>query len=545
MIHSIEMILALLGAVVGLEVLARRVDLPSPFLLLPAGILLGFIPHAPHFTLDPELVLDVFLPPLVYSGAALGSWVEFRRNLRSIGLLSIGGVLISTAAVAAAAHALIPDFDWATACVLGAVVSPPDEVAAISIARRLGIPRGMSAILEGEGLVNDAPALTIYRLAAAAIVTRSFSILGATGSFAGILVGETLWGLAVGWSVLRLRRLLRNPPLEVSLSLLTPFIAYLPAELAGGTGVLATVAAGLYVSYANSSLVPAITRMQAVSIWQVIELILDGILFLVAGMQLPRILAALSSVAPRFLVAYGLGAIAVVIAARFAWIFGTVPLLKVLGLPLRRGEPNPRWQRLFIVSWCGMRGAISLAAALSIPLVTEAGGPFPGRDLIIFLAFCVIVGTLLAQGLSLPWLIRKFGIDREGRRERASAGHQEVDARRRSTEAALALLAARRKEKAYPDRLLTQLEKQYRERHYQFSAHLGGDHEGALQHEADHINVQSELIAEERSAMLELRRSGAIDDETLRRIERDLDLQEMRLRQGIAEYELSPEERDR
>jgi Na+/H+ antiporter len=544
MIHSIEVILVLLCTVVALELAARRVALPSPFLLLPAGILLGFIPDFPHLTLDPDLVLYVFLPPLVYAGAALGSWVEFRKNVRPITLMSIGCVLFTTVCVGWVAHSIIPAFGWAAAFVLGAVVSPPDEVAAISIARRLSLPKGISAILEGEGLINDAPALTIYRFAAAAIVTGSLSFMKATTSFTGIVVGEVIWGLFVGWVVMRARRALRNPSLEILASLLTPFIAYLPAEQLGGSGVLATVTAGLYVSYAHSQWVEATTRLQLVPLWQIIEFVMDGILFLVAGMQLHAILEPLSRTQNRLLWEYGLSITAVVIVARIVWVFGMGKLLKRAGVPLRRGEKDPRWKRYFIVSWSGMRGAISLAAALSIPLVTSTGQPFPGRDLIIFLTFCVIVGTLLAQGLSLPWLIRHFGVDREGRRERAEAGHREIEARHRSAEAALALLKERQEEGAYPQALIDRLSEQYRERRAQFEAHLAGDHDGATQREAHRFNVQTELIETERNVMLDLRRDGVIDDDILRRIEKDLDLQEMRLRQGIAEYELSPDEQD-
>ncbi len=536
MIHSLEIILLLLCTVVALEAAAQRASMPSPFLLLPAGILLGFVPGFPHITLDPDLVLYVFLPPLVYTGAALGSWGEFRKNLRPIAFLSVGCVLFTTVLVALGVHWAVPGFGWPAAFVLGAVISPPDEVAAISIARRLGIPKALSAVLEGEGLVNDATALTVYRFAAAAVVTHSFSAMKAVSSFSLVVTGEVAWGLFVGWAMLRLRRSMRSTSLEAALSLLTPFAAYLPAELAGGTGVLATVAAGLYVSTMNSHLVRAATRLQLVPVWQIIEFMLDGVLFLVAGMQLHRILEPLSLTDHGILLGYGIGISVLVIAVRLLWVFATSAALKGLGVPLRRGEPHPRWQRFFVVGWSGMRGAISLAAALSIPLLTSAGAPFPQRDLIIYLTFAVIVSTLLLQGLSLPWLIRRFGIDREGRRERAEAGHQEVEARRRAAEASLLLLAARRKEGAYPEALLDRLEEQYRTRSTQFRAHLDGDHDGAVAQGTHQFNAQAELIEAERRVMLEMRKAGGIDDETLRRIEKDLDLQEMRLRQGIAEY---------
>jgi CPA1 family monovalent cation:H+ antiporter len=539
MIHPLEIALTLVCMVVALELLARRAALPSPFLLLPAGILFGYLPYVPHVSLDPDLVLYVFLPPLVYVGAALGSWSQFRRNLRPIALLALGCVLVTTLCVASAAHRFLPG-GWAAAFVLGAIVSPPDDVAAISIARRLGIPKDLSAILENEGLVNDAMALTLYRFAVAAILTHSFSLTRAVGSFAVVVAGETAWGLLVGWGLLRIRRCLRNPSLEICLSLLTPFIAFLPAVRLGGTGVLATAAAGLYVGYMSSHLVRASTRLQVIPVWQIIEFILNGTLFLVAGMQLPRILEPLSHSDHRLLWAYGVGISLLVIAVRILWVFAATGLLGRLGITMRPGEPNPRWQRFFIVSWSGMRGAISLAAALAISLSTGNGSPFPGRDLIIFITFCVIVSTLLVQGLSLPWLIRLLHIDREGRLERAETGHKEVEARRQAAEAALALLAARRAEGVYPEIILDRLADQYRERHSQFRSHLAGDHEGALQDETHRFNLQTELLESERRVILQLRQAGAIDDDILRSIEKDLDLQEMRLRQGIAEYELFP-----
>jgi Na+/H+ antiporter len=537
--HALEIVLILLATVVGLEVVARRISIPSPFLLLPAGILLGYMPHFPHLTLDPDLVMYVFLPLLVYAGSALGSWVEFRSNIRPILLLSVGCVLFTTGIVAAVVHWLIPGFGWPAAFILGAVVSPPDEVAAISIARRLGIPKAISTILEGEGLVNDATALTIYRVAAAAVLTHSFSMVNAAAIFSFIVMREILWGLFVGWTMLKLRGIVNNTSLEICLSLLTPFLAYLPAEQLGGTGVLAVVAAGLYISYMNAHLVRAVTRLQLVPIWEIIEFILDGILFLVTGIQLHRILEPLSATAPRLLWGYGILISVLVILLRIVWVFADTYIPRLIRPSLCPLKPDVRWQRVFLVSWSGMRGAISLVAALSIPLMTAPGLPFPQRDLIIFLTFCVIISTLILQGLSLPRLIRYFHIDQEGRNERAEDGHQEVEARRRAAEASLALIADKRSEGAYPEEVLGRLEKQYRYRREQFRAHLDGDHGGAIAHGTHTLNVEMELVATERKVMIELRNEGLINDRILRRVEKDLDLQEMRLRQGIAEWNIT------
>ena len=543
MTQTLEIVLVLLAAVIGLETLARRIALPSPFLLLPAGILLGYAPGFPRLTLDPDLVMSVFLPLLVYAGAALGSWVEFRKNLQPIALLSVGCVLFTTGIVAAAVHRFVPGFGWPAAFVLGAIVSPPDEVAAISIARRLGIPKNISTVLEGEGLVNDATALTVYRVATAAILTHSFSMEKAASTFTLMVAGETLWGIFVAWAMLNLRRLVNNTSLEICLSLLTPFAAYLPAEQLGGTGVLATAAAGLYVSYMSSHLVRAVTRLQLVPIWGIIEFVLDGLLFLACGIELHRILEPLSAMDPRVLWGYGIVISALVIVLRIIWVFSATYLPWLFKPALCPLKSDVRWQRVFIVSWSGMRGAVSLAAALSIPLTAGPGVVFPGRDLIIFLTFCVIMSTLVLQGLSLPGLIRHFHLDQEARDERSDAGHQEVEARRQAAEASLAFLAAKRKEGVYPEDLLTRLEDQYVYRRGLFRAHLDGDHDGAVAHGTHTFNVQTELIETERQVMLKLRKEGVIDDRILRRVEKDLDLQEMRLRQGIAEWNMVADQR--
>jgi CPA1 family monovalent cation:H+ antiporter len=314
-------------------------------------------------------------------------------------------------------------------------------------------------------------------------------------------------------------------------------LAYLPSQQLGGTGVLATVAAGLYISYTSSRFVHAVTRLQIRPIWEIAEFILDGILFLVTGFQLRHILEPLSAMNPLVLWGYGAAISALVIVLRIAWVFGDTYLPRLVRpslCPLKRAS----WPRVFLVSWSGMRGAISLVAALSIPLLAAPGIVFPQRDLIIFLTFCVIVSTLILQGLSLPKLIRYFAIDQEGRNERAEDGHQEVEARRRASEASLAFLADKRKEGVYPEEILSRLESQYVYRRDQFRAHLGGDHDGAVARGTHVFNVETELIEVERQVMLKLRTEGVIDDQILRRVEQDLDLQEMRLRQGISEWNL-------
>jgi CPA1 family monovalent cation:H+ antiporter len=293
----------------------------------------------------------------------------------------------------------------------------------------------------------------------------------------------------------------------------------------------------------SSRLVRAVTRLQIVPIWGIIEFILDGVLFLATGIQLHRILEPLSAMDHRILWGYGILISALVIVLRIVWVFSATYVPFFINPSLCPLKSNVRWQRVFLVSWSGMRGAISLAAALSIPLIAGPGIAFPQRDLIIFLTFCVIVSTLILQGLSLPGLIRYFHIDQEGRSERSEDGHQEVEARRQAAEASLAFLADKRKEGAYPEDLLSRLEEQYRYRGEQFRAHLGGDHDGAVAHGTRIFNVQTELIETERQVMIKLRNEGIIDDRILRRVEKDLDLQEMRLRQGISEWNMVADQR--
>jgi CPA1 family monovalent cation:H+ antiporter len=328
------------------------------------------------------------------------------------------------------------------------------------------------------------------------------------------------------------------------MSLMTPFLAYLPAEQLGGSGVLAAVAAGLYVSQAHSRYVRATTRLEVLAIWRIVEFVLDGLLFLVAGMQYHRIIEPLSRVDKRLLWSYGIGVSLLVILLRIIWVFATSAALRAEGEALRCEQPRPSWKRLFIVSWSGMRGAVSLAAALSIPLTTSLGAPFPARDLIIFLTFCVIVSTLLLQGMTLGPLIRALGIDREGRHERSEDGHREIEARLKATQESLKRIANHREKGAFPESLLSRLEEQYLERHSQFRAHLAGDHAGAAQRGAHRLQVQLDLIEAERRAILELRDEGKIDDWTHRRIEQDLDLQEMRLQQGVWEHAVPGEDGD-
>src|SRR5271155_3160467 len=388
MTTTIETLLGLLAVLVVVAVVARRLNTAPSILLVIAGIALAIIPGLPRIELAPELVLLGILPPLIYSAGVAMSWREFRFNLRPIALFAFGCVVFTTAAVAA---------DWllgmplAVGFVLGAIVSPPDAVAPLAIVRRLGVPRRLVVVLEGEGLANDATALILYRFAVAAVSTGLFSFGEAAGTFALIVVGEIAYGIGVGWFSLRLRRWARDPRVEITLSLLTPYAAFLVPQHLGGSGVLATVAAGLFVSWNGPLLIPAATRLPGIFFWDLLMYQLEGILFLVTGMETRALLDRMDAVSLRDLALAVLVTVVVIVVARFVWVYPATYLPRWLSASLRRRDPLPPRQWTFLLAFVGVRGVVSLAAALAIPLTTAADTAFPRRELILFVTFGVIV----------------------------------------------------------------------------------------------------------------------------------------------------------
>src|SRR5271154_2133350 len=416
MTATIQTILLLLGVLAIVAVVARRLNTAPSILLVIAGIALALAPGLPRIELAPELVLLGILPPLIYSAGVAMSWREFRFNLRPIALFAFGCVVFTTCAVAAAAYWLL-GMPLAVGFVLGAIVSPTDVVAPLAIVRRLGLPHRLVVVLEGEGLANDATALILYRFAVAAVATGVFSFGHAAGEFVVIVVGEIAYGIGIGWFSLRLRRWARDPHVEITLSLLTPYAAFLIPQQLGGSGVLATVAAGLYVSWNGPLLIPAATRLQGIFFWDLVVYLLEGFVFLVTGMQ-TRTLFVQAHQVPWQHFAYAiLLTVAVVIATRFIWVYPAPYLPRWLTPALARRAPVPPWRWLFFLGFVGVRGVVSLAAALAIPLTTEAGTPFPDRDLILFVTFGVIVVTLIGQGLSLPALVRWLGLSKHAAEE--------------------------------------------------------------------------------------------------------------------------------
>jgi len=391
-----QIFLILLAALAGTALLARRINVAPAILLLLAGIALAFVPGMPSLELPPELVLLVVLPPLIYSASVAMSWREFKHNLRPIVLLSVGCVIFTAFAVAAATHYLI-GLPWDVGFLLGAIVAPPDVVAPLAIARKLGMPRRILVILEGEGLANDATALILYRFAVVAISTHLFSLPKAAGTFVVIVAGEVLFGAAVGWLSLRARHRARDPQIEITLSLITPYIAYWIPEHFGGSGVISTVACGLYMSWNGPLLISSATRLQGIFFWDLVIYLIEGLLFLLTGFQM-RSLFEKSKAFPLDDILYATALVAViVIVARFAWVFPATYLPR-LSKRVRERDPSPPWQWVFAIAFTGVRGAVSLAAALALPFALPGGEDFPYRDLILFVAFGVIFITLVGLG---------------------------------------------------------------------------------------------------------------------------------------------------
>ena len=517
----IEIMVGLLAVLVVVAVIADRLKIAPSILLVAAGIALALVPGLPPVELAPELVLLVLLPPLIYSAGVSMSWREFRFNLRPIILLAFGCVLFTTAAIAVAVHYLL-GWQWAVAFLLGAIVAPPDVVAPLAIAQRLALPRRLLLVLEGEGLANDATALILYRFAVVAITTGAFSLSKAGGTFALIVVGEIAYGIGAGWLSLRLRQWAHNPRAEITLSLMTPYLAYwIPAHI-GGSGVLATVACGLYVSWNGPRLISATTRLQGIFFWDLIIYLIEGFVFLVTGLQARTLIDKMHDFPLRELLLVIAITTAIAIVARFIWIYPATYLPRWLIPPLARRDPSPPWQQVFVLSFTGVRGVVSLAAALAIPLTVESGAPFPQRDLILFATFGVIIITLIGQGLTLPTVIRWLGVGRDSKTERRREQEAELAARN------AAILASRRHlEKLAGDRGLNDETVEFlNARHDHRARQIPSDLEGGR--DAIHVSndIRLELIAAERNFLYELLRDGKLTDESRRRLERDLDLEE-------------------
>lgn len=407
----LELLLVLLLSSVALGWIARHFRFPYPIALVAGGAVLGLIPNLPQYSFDPQLILVAVLPPILYQAALLTSWTDFKANLRPIGLLAIGLVAVTTLAVGAALKLMVPDVPWAAAFVLGAIVSPPDAVAATAILSRLNMPRRIVTILEGESLVNDASGLVLYKFAVAAVLTGAFSLVDATVQFAAVSLGGIVVGVALAFAYIAIHKRLGDPFIEVLTVLTIPYAAYMAAEAMHLSGVLAVVAAGLVRGRYAPEIVSPDMRIMARPVWNILVFLLNSVVFILIGLQMSGVVASnLGRYPPGELAAISAVVTVVAIAVRFAWVFPVGYLPQRLSGNLREDQPRPNPRELVIIGWCGMRGIVSLAAALALPLALPGGAPFPHRDLLVFLTFVVIVATLVGQGLTLTPLIRRLQV---------------------------------------------------------------------------------------------------------------------------------------
>lgn len=519
--HLLEITLFLLLCAVMLGWLARHFNFPYPIALVIGGGALSFVPGLPVIQFDPQFILVLVLPPILYQAALLTSWRDFKANIRPIGLLAIGLVIVTTLAVGAVTKLLVPEIPWAAAFVLGAIVSPPDAVAATAILSRLNVPRRVVTVLEGESLVNDASGLVIYKFAVAAVLTGAFSVAEASLQFAGVAVGGVAVGILSALLFVSIHRHLGDVFIEVLMALLLPYVAYIVAESLHVSGVLAVVAAGLVRGRYAPAIVSAEMRIVGRSMWIMLVFLLNSLIFILIGLQLSRVGERLASYTPAQLFTYGAVVSLVAVAVRFAWIYPVTHLPRMMmNEVMRKRYPAPHESEIFIMSWCGMRGIVSLAAALALPLTMPDGSPFPQRDLIIFLTFVVIAVTLVLQGLTLAPLIRRLHVG-------ADWSHQEEHrlARHSLSQAATVAIETLAKAENIPDNITARINAEFAEKISESTpAGLVPTMEAELAQRLRHAAIKAE-----RQELIRIWRDNQISDDVLHHIEEDLDYQESRL----------------
>jgi monovalent cation/hydrogen antiporter len=521
--HAELVVLFLLVTVAALTALARVLGTPYPILLVIGGSLVGFAPGVPDVQLDPDLVLLIFLPPLLFNAAYTSSVRELRAAMRPIVLTSIGLVLVTTCSVAVVAHAAIEGLPWAAAFALGAIVSPTDPLAAVAITRRLGVPRRVTAVIEGESLVNDGTALVIYRTAVSAAAGASFDLLDASGDFVVNVLGGIAVGLVAAFLVVKaLKLLVGDDMVGVVTSLAAGYIAYIPAEEIGVSGVLAAVTVGVIVGYRSPRLSTPASRLRGYAFWEVLVFLLNAVLFVLVGLQLPGILSTQDRSALE-LIALATLVSAVVIGTRLVWS-NTMPYV-IRALDRRPSQVARRvgWRLRLVPAWSGLRGSVSLAAALALP------HNFPERDLLIFLTLAVILATLVGQGLTLPYLIRRLGIEDDGLAER-----EELHARREAATAAIDELRRLGAEDWTREDTVDRMIRLYEFRNRRLSQRAGelerdGDEGNLDERSFAYQRLVREVLEAQRRRVIELRNDGAISDEVLHVLERELDLEDQRL----------------
>ncbi len=524
-IQALELVfLLLLVFVIAFAALARKLRTPYPIVLVVGGLLLGFVPGIPQIQLDPQVVFLVVLPPLLYSAAWVTSWREFRYNLISICMLAFGLVAFTVFGVAEVAQWVFGGFDWRMGFVLGAVVSTTDAIAATAIFKRLGLPQRIVDVLEGESLVNDASGLVALEFGLAMLLRGETPTVGeAVVRLGYLVVAGIAIGLLIGKIVEWFEYQIDDGPIEIAVSILVPYGAYLAAESVKASGVLAVVACGLYLSRKSAKFFSPQVRLQAWAVWDALVFVLNGVVFVLIGLQLPYVMAGIAGYGRKELLLYGALFSAIVILLRVLWTYPGAKLAYFIRIHLlHQNEKTPTARATFVVGWTGMRGVIALAAALSLPDVLADGRPFAQKNLIVFLTFCVILVTLVLQGLTLPWVIRMLGLAGP-----TGPNCEEKEARRISARAALERLAEERsKDQPEWTPIYDDIEQHYRHRLSVLEgAGTEEDNLSAEQYDrAQELTLQ--LLRAEREAALRLRNQGRINDEVLRLMEHELDLRE-------------------
>ena len=526
-----ELFVVLLAAMLGLTALARRLFVPYPILLVLGGLAIAFIPGVPEVALEPDLVFVLFLPPILWGAAYFTSLRDFKRNLRAISGLAIGLVVLTTLVVGWVAHTIIPGMSWAVALCLGAIVSPPDAVAATAVMSRIGVPRTVITVLEGESLVNDASALVLYRAAVMAIVSGTFSLGATAGSFVLVATVGVLVGLGVGWLIRWAVRHMSESYSQIALTLLAPYVAWIAAERLHSSAVLACVAGGLYVRQYFSAEVAPLVRVQSRTVWELLIFLLNGIIFILIGLQLGPLRRTLLPGSVGQVLRWGVIITLAAIVVRLLWMPVGARLVR-FDRKYRLTNPVPPARNIFIVGWTGMRGIVSLATALALPLTLANGDPMPYRSEIVLITFVVILGTLVVQGLTVAPLARLLGLSNED----DSFEREQRLAREQAAQAAIKRVDEVALEDWVPPSVARQVRTHYEHRLQRFHPDAALDPECSVEQAEAQRRLRHEALTAERRTLIALRNRGDISDDVMHQVERDLDLEA--LRQGLGDLTL-------
>lgn len=526
--NNVLLILSLLFVVSMLSMLSQKLKISYPIFLVVAGLLISLIPGTPTISLEPEIVFIIFLPPLLYSAAWYTSWNDFWTNRRPIGLLSIGLVIFTSAAIAFTAHAMIPGFSLAMGFLLGGIVSPPDAIAATSVLQGLKVPKRVITILEGESLVNDASSLIVFRFALAAILTGQFTLWKAGGEFIMVSIMGIVLGLLFALFEYAIHKYLpTTPSIDTAITLISPYLMYITAEHFHFSGVLAVVSGGLFMSWRSHEVFSYNTRIQTTSVWQTLVFLLNGVVFILIGLQLPGIVEGLEESTMMQSFTYAVVISLVTIFIRILWVYPGAYVPRIFSKKIRTKEVRPTPASVFLVAWSGMRGVVSLAAALSIPLTLSGGHAFPYRNLILFITFCVILVTLVIQGISLPFVLKWLKIE-----EPESEHGQEQEIRLRLANIVLDHIEQNYDAEANSIEAFTRLRDRYK-RMAEISARKL-EKEDELKKRPDFLPKYREMLLElvhaRRLELNKMRHNNEFPDELIRKKEEELDLEEARLR---------------